>query len=249
MASSKSWRMMLAMLLVISSTALSHAASRSQEAAAPGAPKSHRMPAQHNFTYACDGGLKVKVSLRETSARVIFKDKSYAMKQVESGSGVRYSDGPIVWWSKGYDGFLQDETDPGHPVTLAENCKQVSPRPDVAFANTSATVSGTVGYRERIAMPESAILDVQLQDLSRPDAPAQIIAEEKLMLGGRQVPLPFELTYKPSRIHPEHTYLVSARITANGHVRFMNTTPYPVITHGNPTEVDLLLQAVETQHR
>jgi putative lipoprotein len=207
------------------------------------------MPAAQNFKYVCDDGTTIRVQLRENLARVIFKGKSYSMKQVESGSGARYSDGTTVWWNRGYEGFLRDESDPDHPVALAENCRQVSPAPSGAFANNTATVSGTVGYRERIAMPENAILTVELQDIPRPGAPAQIIAEEKLMLGGRQVPLPFELTYKPSHIHPDHTYAVSARITVNGHLRFQNATTYPVITLGNPNKVDLLLQAVETQSR
>jgi membrane-bound inhibitor of C-type lysozyme len=92
-------------------------------------PKSHRMPVARKFSYACDGGLSVNVTLREQNARVTFRDKSYSMKQVRSGSGVRYSDGKIVWWNKGYDGFLEDETDASHPVKLAENCKQTLPPP------------------------------------------------------------------------------------------------------------------------
>jgi membrane-bound inhibitor of C-type lysozyme len=92
-------------------------------------PKSHRMPVAQKFSYACDGGFIVNVALREQNARITFKDKSYSMKQVRSGSGVRYSDGKIVWWNKGYDGFLQDETDASHPVKLAENCKQTLPPP------------------------------------------------------------------------------------------------------------------------
>jgi membrane-bound inhibitor of C-type lysozyme len=92
----------------------------------PAPPKSHRMPVPRKFSYRCDGGTTVKVSLRENRARVTFKDKSYAMKQVQSGSGVRYAEGHIVWWSKGLEGFLQDESDPNQPVKLAQNCKQIS---------------------------------------------------------------------------------------------------------------------------
>jgi len=104
---------------------------RSQEPTAQSPqPKSHRMPVPRKFSYACDGGITVNVTLREQNARVTFKDKSYSMKQVRSGSGARYSDGTIVWWNKGYDGFLQDETDPNHPVKLAENCKQTAPPPN-----------------------------------------------------------------------------------------------------------------------
>jgi len=95
----------------------------------PAQPKSHRMPVPRKFSYTCDGGVTVNVTLRENRVRVTFKDKSYSMKQVRSGSGARYSDGTIIWWNKGYEGFLQDETDANHPVKLAENCKQVSPAP------------------------------------------------------------------------------------------------------------------------
>jgi len=91
----------------------------------PGQAKSHRMPVPRKFSYRCDGGTALKVALRENHARVVFKDKSYAMTQVESGSGVRYAEGHIVWWSKGSEGFLEDETDPDHPVKLARNCQQV----------------------------------------------------------------------------------------------------------------------------
>ena len=95
----------------------------------PAQPKSHRMPVPRKLSYTCDGGVTVNVTLRENRVRVTFKDKSYSMKQVRSGSGARYSDGTIIWWNKGYEGFLQDETDANHPVKLAENCKQVSPAP------------------------------------------------------------------------------------------------------------------------
>ena len=101
-----------------------------QQTATPSAePKSHRMPVARTFSYACEGGSTVNVTLREQNARVTFRDKSYSMKQVRSGSGARYSDGKIVWWNKGYDGFLEDESDPSHPVNLARNCRQTSPAP------------------------------------------------------------------------------------------------------------------------
>lgn len=92
-------------------------------------PSSHRMPVARTFSYTCDGGVTVKVTLREQNARVVFRDKSYSMKQVRSASGVRYSDGQMVWWNQGYDGFLEDETDSAHTVRLADNCKQTSPQP------------------------------------------------------------------------------------------------------------------------
>ena len=212
-------------------------------------PKSHRMPMMQKLSYRCDGGAKVMVYLRERNARVVFGGKSYAMKQVEAASGTKYSDGKTVWWSKGEEGFLQDEAKEEQPVRLAENCKLEK----AANAVPSSVVSGTVAYRERIAMPENAVLTMQLQDISVPDGTqgsdvrATVIAEQKFTFAGHQVPLPFELHYDAAKIDPKHTYALSARITVADQLMFMNTTAYRVITQGNPMKADILLQMVEGQ--
>jgi putative lipoprotein len=216
-----------------------------QEAAAPSTPKSHRMSMMRKFSYRCDHDVQVVVYLRERDARVLFKDKSYSMKRVEAASGTRYSDGQFVWWSKGDSGFLRDESNPNQPMTLAENCHQVFPLP----ATASTAVSGTVAYRERIAMPENALLTIQLQDVSLADAPAGVIAEQKIPFAGHQVPMPFELPYDPAKIDPKHTYVLSARITLGNQLMFLNTTAARVITQGNPTKVDVVLQMVEGQSK
>jgi putative lipoprotein len=213
--------------------------------AAPSAPRSHRMPMMHKFSYSCDGGAKVMVYLRERNARVAFGGKSYSMKQVEAASGTKYSDGKTVWWSKDEEGFLEDESKAGQALRLAENCKLEKP--------PAAVVSGTVAYRERIAMPENAVLTMQLQDVSvsndtnAADVQAEVIAEQKFTFAGHQVPLPFELRYDAAKIDPKHTYALSARITVADQLMFMNTTAYRVITQGNPVKADILLQMVEGQ--
>jgi putative lipoprotein len=205
--------------------------------------KSHRMPMMRKFSYNCDSGTKVTVLLRERNVRVVFAGKSYSMKQVEAASGTKYSDGAMVWWSKGDEGFLEDEAKGSQPVRLAENCKLEK----AANAASAGVVSGTVAYRERIAMPESAVLTMQLQDVSLAEAPAKVIAEQKFTFAGHQVPLPFELHYDAAKIDPKHMYALSARITVNEQLMFMNTTTYRVITQGNPVKADILLQMVEGQ--
>jgi putative lipoprotein len=104
-----------------------------------------------------------------------------------------------------------------------------------------------VAYRERIAMPENAVLTVQLQDVALADAPAKLIAEQKFTFAGHQVPLPFEVHYDSTKIDAKHMYALSARITVNEQLMFMNTTTYRVITQGNPARADILLQMVEGQ--
>jgi hypothetical protein len=84
------------------------------------------------------------------------------------------------------------------------------------------------------------VIEVQLLDISRQDAPAAVIAKQHITQPG-QVPIPFKLVYDPAKINPAHKYAVLARILSNGQVRFKNTSPCYVITHGHPNTADVLL--------
>ena len=102
-------------------------------------------------------------------------------------------------------------------------------------------MTGTVAYRERIALPADAVIQVQLSDVSRQDAPASVIAETTFTAAGRQVPFPFELRYRPDRIEPNHSYAVRATIRGEGRLLFTTDVVHHVITRGNPDEVSLML--------
>lgn len=107
-----------------------------------------------------------------------------------------------------------------------------------------SSVSGTVTYRQRIALPPNALVQVQLQDVSKQDTAAVVIGEQIIPTQGRQVPFPFEINYNPKTINPSNTYTVQARIFVDNRLRFINTTSYPVITKGNPHKVEIVLNAV-----
>lgn len=107
-----------------------------------------------------------------------------------------------------------------------------------------ASVTGSVTYRERSALPPDAVVRVQLSDVSRQDAAAIPVAQATLTPAGRQVPLPFELRYDPKAIDSTHTYAVRATIESGGRLIFTTTTASTVITRGRPTHVDLVLAAV-----
>lgn len=107
-----------------------------------------------------------------------------------------------------------------------------------------SSVSGTVTYRQRIALAPNALVQVQLQDVSKQDTAAVVIGEQIIPTQGRQVPFPFEINYNPKTINPSNTYTVQARIFVDNRLRFINTTSYPVITKGNPHKVEIVLNAV-----
>ncbi|MGH7629040.1 MAG: YbaY family lipoprotein [Gemmatimonadales bacterium] len=108
-------------------------------------------------------------------------------------------------------------------------------------SSAEGTVTGTVAYRERMALPADAVVLVQLSDVSRQDVAARVLAETTIEHAGRQVPLPFELRYDPGAIEPRHSYAVRATIRSAGRLLYTTDTHAPVITRGNPTTVSLML--------
>lgn len=109
------------------------------------------------------------------------------------------------------------------------------------IAQASGQVSGTVTYRQRSALPDNAVVEVRLQEVSRLDAPAVTIAEQIIETEGRQVPFAFTLDYNPSDINPRYTYVVQARILVDEELQWINTTAYRVITQGAPNVVEVVV--------
>ena len=109
----------------------------------------------------------------------------------------------------------------------------------------NAAVSGTVTYRERIALTPGARLVVELRDVSLQDAAAPLIARQTVENPG-QVPIAFRVRYNRDDINSRNTYGIQARIIeSDGRLAFTNDTAYDVITRGNPSNVDMLLVLVE----
>jgi putative lipoprotein len=110
--------------------------------------------------------------------------------------------------------------------------------------SATAQAAGTVTYRERIALPPTAVVKVQLVDVSRADAPAVVVGEQLIETAGKQVPFSFAIAYDPAGIDERMSYAVQVRIEAGGRLLFINDQRYAVITRGAPSHVDLVLKAV-----
>ena len=109
----------------------------------------------------------------------------------------------------------------------------------------NASVSGSVTYRERLALTPGAKLVVELRDVSYADAPAPLIARQTISEPG-QVPIEFKVEYNRDDIESRNTYSVNARIIeSDGRLAFTNDTAYEVITRGNPNKVDMVLVLVQ----
>ncbi|QIX60584.1 lipo-like protein [Hymenobacter sp. BT18] len=131
-------------------------------------------------------------------------------------------------------------------LLLLASCTTMPPaagsggKPTAAVAKDSIT--GTVTYRERMALSPTAVVRLQLQDVSQPGVAATVIDSVTLRPQGRQVPLDFVLRFDPSRIQENMTYAVEARIEDAGQLMFRTDVAYPVLTRGNPKQVQLMLR-------
>lgn len=96
-------------------------------------------------------------------------------------------------------------------------------------------IEGEVFYRERIMLPPGAELEVQLEDISKADAMATVMATVSYTLDGGP-PYPFTIEYDPARIDERMRYALRARITTDGELRFTNTE-YIDPFSGNPVKV------------
>lgn len=103
------------------------------------------------------------------------------------------------------------------------------------------TLSGTVAYRERMALPHDAQVTVRIEDVSLADAPARIIASTTFAAGGRQVPLPFQISYDASLLREGNRYAVSARILdAEGRLMWVTDTFNALPQYGRSVDLRLV---------
>jgi uncharacterized lipoprotein YbaY/heat shock protein HslJ len=105
----------------------------------------------------------------------------------------------------------------------------------------AGVVKGTATYRERMALPPDAVLEVTLEDVSKADTAAEVIGRARLDRLGSP-PFRFEITYDPARIIANHRYAVRARILVDGKLFMTSDQSYPVLTAGQGNAATLLLR-------
>ena len=119
-------------------------------------------------------------------------------------------------------------------LVLATGCAQIPSQPQV---------TGTAAYKERIALPPNAVLEVVLEDVSKADAKVEVLGRTRVEQLGNP-PFRFEIPYDPSRIDPHHRYAVRARILVDGKLLFINDRSYPVLSEAQRSQVAMLLRRV-----
>lgn len=111
-----------------------------------------------------------------------------------------------------------------------------------------AAVIGTVTYLVRSALPNDALVEVAIHNISLADAPPEktLLAMQVIPTNGKQVPIPYAVMFMPADVEEGALYSIRANIRDGaGTLLFTSTTAIPVITRGNPTEnVEILVEPV-----
>ncbi|MBA4765742.1 YbaY family lipoprotein [Alterinioella nitratireducens] len=107
-------------------------------------------------------------------------------------------------------------------------------------AQEMVTVTGEATYRERIALPPDAVMTVRIEDVSRADAPAPVLAEESYPAEGRQVPLPFAVEVPRAALEGAITTSARVRIEdGDGRLMWITDTRTPVTPVAGEARIDL----------
>ena len=101
-------------------------------------------------------------------------------------------------------------------------------------------VTGTVSYRERIALPPEAELSVTLYETTDATTEPRFVAAQLVQRPGGP-PMRFRVSYPPGVIDARAGYTLIARIEVGGKLWFVNERPVPVLTLGNPARADIVV--------
>lgn len=97
-------------------------------------------------------------------------------------------------------------------------------------------LSGTVTYRERIALPPGAVVEVSLLDVSLADAPSRTIARTRIVTR-RQVPIPYRLRFNDAVVRPGRRYALRAEIRVRGQLWFTTMEHHAALVTGASGEI------------
>jgi putative lipoprotein len=83
----------------------------------------------------------------------------------------------------------------------------------------AGTITGSVSHRERIALPEDAMVVVRLEQGARFGRPGRVISEVRFVTGGAQSPFAYALPYSDAAVR-NGTFMLKAEIWVDGKLRF-----------------------------
>lgn len=100
---------------------------------------------------------------------------------------------------------------------------------------------GSVLYREKIALPPEALVEITLEDVSKMDVKSTVLASQTLKPAG-QIPVDFRLSYDDAMVEDWGRYSVRAVIRVGEDVLWRSTQSFPALTGEAPDRVNVVVE-------
>ena len=107
------------------------------------------------------------------------------------------------------------------------------------------SITGTITYRDRTALPRDAVATVELREVLRPDLRPVTIARQTISPATRS-PIQFSMDYDPSEINARRTYVIDATISAGGRQIYAMRQSASIFNGRPSTNVQLLVESTAT---
>ena len=106
-----------------------------------------------------------------------------------------------------------------------------------------AELRGLVSYRERMSLPGTARLEVELQDVTNVGATPEILGRTVVENAG-QIPIGFIVVFNASKFEQGHIYAVSAAIYDGNRMLFGTDETYPADLENLEGLLEIVLKKV-----
>ena len=205
--------------------------------------------ANEAVTYSCDDGSKILATFSNNAegrplVTLGIAGKTHELALIPAASGAHYRGDGLNFYSKGPDAIFEDAKGLMRRCTVGDT---PPPAPPPAAVSSFIDITGSVAYRQRIALPPDAILTIRVQDTGRADAKALTLAEQTIELAGQQAPIAFNLLVDRDLVGKRARLTLAARIESRGKLIFISDKVYPVKLVDGKSHSDLMLRQVSTK--
>ena len=107
----------------------------------------------------------------------------------------------------------------------------------------NSTLRGEAHAPEPVALPDDAMMEVRLLDISLADGPAITLAKNTIV-PANQLPIAFEMAYDSHQIKRGCTYSISATIRSKGKLLYANDCTHLVFTASHSSHIKLRLTPI-----
>ncbi|QUM81595.1 YbaY family lipoprotein [Moritella sp. 5] len=112
-----------------------------------------------------------------------------------------------------------------------------------AVTTQQHSIIANVFYLQRIALPPGAQVSLVLEDISKMDVAAEIIAQQTITAVGSP-PYKMDLRYNAAKIKPQHRYALRAQIELDGQLLFTNTEQVDAFANQSAKPTEILVSPV-----